>query len=446
MRNPESALISPLRTTLFREDAAASFGPRHFARARPGGPHVATMHPESALEVTSATAGSGRRRAVEILPTSQGKRGRCCGATSFAQCEQSSDTLIVRRTTTRTTSSFPGPFTRLNSVCSRGFRMSVTTHRFSGELPHAVDLHVESLGFELADGHRCRLRDRWYRGRGEHRDDTGRSSGGGEERPYAPLARCGLSSWLTPLVWAWHQVHAVERTPTECGRRGVRRLEVVWRTDGDPGHNELMIAMPAVAWRGGPVRRGATIAVCAGLFFGALAWLDSGLLIAGAVVFVVLGAGSGIWMTSRMSRYWPGSRELSGDQRVAVVAAPCDAATASAMRLSRPQSSATPADCMRAAEKGRPWRWVLVCILVVAVATAIWDAVYGSIGNAVVSVIYLVLLGFELFWWPKRQAALLATPTDRLAVNAFEVLVEVTTSYRSRLSLSQQNRHLEVPP
>ena len=37
-----------------------------------------------------------------------------------------------------------------------------------------------------------------------------------------------------------------------------------------------------------------------------------------------------------------------------------------------------------------------------------WDAVYGSWGNAVASGIYLVLLFIELFWWPKRMERLLA--------------------------------------
>ena len=61
-----------------------------------------------------------------------------------------------------------------------------------------------------------------------------------------------------------------------------------------------------------------------------------------------------------------------------------------------------------AAEKARPWRWLLVFVLVVAVGTAVWDAVFGSWGNAVASGIYLVLLFIELFWWPKRQQQLLA--------------------------------------
>ena len=37
-----------------------------------------------------------------------------------------------------------------------------------------------------------------------------------------------------------------------------------------------------------------------------------------------------------------------------------------------------------------------------------WDAVAGSWGNAIASAIYLVLLGIELFWWPKRRDQLLA--------------------------------------
>ncbi|MEE6163662.1 MULTISPECIES: hypothetical protein [unclassified Mycolicibacterium] len=47
-------------------------------------------------------------------------------------------------------------------------------------------------------------------------------------------------------------------------------------------------------------------------------------------------------------------------------------------------------------------------VLVVAAASAAWDAVFGSWGNAVASVIYLVALLAEMFWWPKRRARLLA--------------------------------------
>jgi hypothetical protein len=40
--------------------------------------------------------------------------------------------------------------------------------------------------------------------------------------------------------------------------------------------------------------------------------------------------------------------------------------------------------------------------------------VYGSWGNAIASGIYLALLAIEVFWWPKRQAQLLAN-ADRAA-------------------------------
>lgn len=58
--------------------------------------------------------------------------------------------------------------------------------------------------------------------------------------------------------------------------------------------------------------------------------------------------------------------------------------------------------------QGRPWRWLLIVVLVVGLLCAAWDAVFGSVGNAVASAIYLMLLVAEVWWWPKRQARLLS--------------------------------------
>src|SRR4051794_27876034 len=80
-----------------------------------------------------------------------------------------------------------------------------------------------------------------------------------------------------------------------------------------------MVTLPAMVWRSGSIRRGATIGVCAGLFFGTLAVLDSGTLIAGLIVLVVMGVCSGVVMARRMARYWPGADTLSGQARVEVV-------------------------------------------------------------------------------------------------------------------------------
>ena len=136
--------------------------------------------------------------------------------------------------------------------------------------------------------------------------------------------------------------------------------------------------------------------VCAGLFFGVLAWLDSGMLISAVIVFVVLGVGCGLWMERRMIRYRPRTDDLTGAQRVAVVVDYDRALRA-------------------AADKDTPLRRVVVVVLlVVAAAMALWDAVHGSLGNVVASVVYLVLVLLELFWWPKRREELV-TNAERAA-------------------------------
>jgi hypothetical protein len=177
-----------------------------------------------------------------------------------------------------------------------------------------------------------------------------------------------------------------------------------------------MVILPAIVWRGGRVRRGAIVGVCAGLFFGVLAWVDSGMVISGAVVFVTLGVGCGFWMDRQMSRYWPRADELSGAQRVAVVAAARHGDRIGDGSLA-PAIADYSRGLRRAAGRYGSLRWVVVILLVAAAAMALYDAVLGSWGNAVVSAVYLMLVGFELFWWPKRREDLL-TNADRAAVKA----------------------------
>jgi hypothetical protein len=149
---------------------------------------------------------------------------------------------------------------------------------------------------------------------------------------------------------------------------------------------------------------------------GALAWLDAGLLIVGVIVAVVMGVGSGVWLGRRMTRNWPGASTLTGVQRVAVAAA-----ARRGDRISDDTLAPAVVDYSRAlratAEQGERWRWVIVVVLVVALATAGWDAVHGSWGNTVASFMYLLLVGLELFWWPRRRTALLAN-ADRAAAMA----------------------------
>ena len=174
-----------------------------------------------------------------------------------------------------------------------------------------------------------------------------------------------------------------------------------------------MVTVPAFVWRGGFLRRALIIGGAVGVSLAALAWIDSGILLAGVMVLVIVGLFYGIWMPRRMARYWPGAKQLGGDDRVTVARTARRGERIEDARLA--QAVVDYSQGMHAAdEKARPFRWVLPLVLVVGVGTAVWDAVFGSWGNAVASGIYLVLLLLELFWWPKRRDRLLAD-ADRAA-------------------------------
>jgi hypothetical protein len=168
-----------------------------------------------------------------------------------------------------------------------------------------------------------------------------------------------------------------------------------------------MVTVPSWVWRGGRTTRGVIVGAAAGLFFGGLAVLDSGIWLSGAVVFILLGAGWGIVTDRRTFRYWPGARDLTPEQRVNVVRAArrgeriADSSLASAVSDYR--------DAMHAAaDDARRFRWVIWLVLTVAAALAIWDTVSGSARDAVASCVYLALLVIEVTWWPTLQDRLLA--------------------------------------
>ena len=179
-----------------------------------------------------------------------------------------------------------------------------------------------------------------------------------------------------------------------------------------------MVTVPAFVWRYGPILRGVILGLTVGAFLAALAWLDSGSLLGGLVVFVVLCLFYGVWMARRMTRYWPTAKQLSGPEREQAVRAAREGD-----RIASPRLAAALIDYRNglheAAENARPLRWLVWFVLVVAVGTAAWDAAYGSWGNTIASAIYLVMLLVEVLWWPKRQRQLLAN-ADRAAEMARE--------------------------
>lgn len=168
--------------------------------------------------------------------------------------------------------------------------------------------------------------------------------------------------------------------------------------------------------------RGLMICATAGLFFGALALLDSGLPVVGAVVFVVTGAAVGWSTTRRMSRFWPGASDFSGAERVAIVRGARRGYQVDNRRLAAGVIDYS-AGLQAATERLYPYRWVVWLVLVVALGTAVLDAVTGSVRDTAASCVYLGLLAIELTWWPARRRELLlnaalATALARQVVDA----------------------------
>jgi hypothetical protein len=181
-----------------------------------------------------------------------------------------------------------------------------------------------------------------------------------------------------------------------------------------------VVTVPAFVWRGGFFRRALIIGAFLGLVLGAMAWIDSGLLLAGILTVIITGLIYGIWIPRRMARYWPGAKQLSGEDRVTV------ARTARrGERIGDPRLAPAVIEYSRgmhaAAQQAKPFRWVVPLILIVSVATALWDSIFGTWGNAIASAIYLVAFLVELFWWPKRRDELLSNG-DRAADIAAHVV------------------------
>jgi hypothetical protein len=171
-----------------------------------------------------------------------------------------------------------------------------------------------------------------------------------------------------------------------------------------------VLAAPSVLWRWNAAGRALVAGMLIGVALGVLAWLDSGTALAAAVVFLVTGGLSGVVTAHRMARDWPQAASLSRGDRVAVVRA---------VRRGEPLPDAALVEAAlsyatvlhTAASRRSLWRYLLaivvVPLIVTAIATALWDARYGSVGSAVASLIYLAVLPLEFLWWPRYTAALL---------------------------------------
>lgn len=181
-----------------------------------------------------------------------------------------------------------------------------------------------------------------------------------------------------------------------------------------------MVVVPAWVWRGGPFLRAATLGLIAGVLLSALSFADSGLWLSSLIALVVLIPLYGILMARRMRRFWPGAKELTGADRVAVARAARRGEEIGDARLAPAVISYS--DGFRAAyEQARLHRWALWLIIVVSVIVAVLDCFISPIRSAVVSWLFVAFLGVELWWWPKKQARLVAN-AERVATAARHAL------------------------
>jgi hypothetical protein len=168
-----------------------------------------------------------------------------------------------------------------------------------------------------------------------------------------------------------------------------------------------VVVVPAWVWRYGPVLRGVTLGLIAGIFLSALSFADSGIWLSAVVVFAILTPFYGVLLARRMRRYWPQAKELTGAQRVAVARAARRGEDIGDARLAPAVNGY--ADGLRAAyEQARRHRWVIWVVAVAAVVAAVVDCFVSPLPSVVVSWLFVAFLAVELWWWPKEQARLVA--------------------------------------
>ena len=168
-----------------------------------------------------------------------------------------------------------------------------------------------------------------------------------------------------------------------------------------------MVVIPAWVWRFGLIGRALIAGLAFGAFVAVLAWIGSGLVAAALTAVVLVTLVYAVFMARRMSKYWPGARNLSGPDRVAVVRAARSGRDIGDRHLA-PGVIEYCRALRAAAERSRFWWWSIALLGVVALGTAIVDTIYGPVREVVVSWLYFAFFPIEAWWWPRRQASLLA--------------------------------------
>lgn len=166
-----------------------------------------------------------------------------------------------------------------------------------------------------------------------------------------------------------------------------------------------MFLIPAWVWRWSPLLRAMCVGIPVGLFLGALVVAESGLMLGGAIAFVVTGVFYGTVLARRMGRFWPAATELSGAERVAVVRAARHGRRVANTHLT-PAAIEYAGALREAREQAHRGRWVVWLAGAAVVVLALLDTVSASPRNTVMSWLFVVFFAVEIFWWPRMRDGL----------------------------------------
>jgi hypothetical protein len=165
-----------------------------------------------------------------------------------------------------------------------------------------------------------------------------------------------------------------------------------------------VVALPAWVWRFGALVRALIAAATLGVVTGLLALFGSNLWIAGVAAFVGVMLIYPAFMARRMMKLWPGAKDLSGADRVAVARAVRTGADIGDARLAGAVVEYS-RGLKAAAERG-VWWWFVALLGAVALVVAILDTLFSPVREAIVSWLYFAFFPIEAWWWPRRQAQL----------------------------------------
>jgi uncharacterized membrane protein len=183
-----------------------------------------------------------------------------------------------------------------------------------------------------------------------------------------------------------------------------------------------VLAVPAWVWRFPPFVRALIVGLAFGVVLGILAMISANSVLSGTVAIVVITLIFAPLMARRMSKFWPGAKELSGVDRVAVARA-----ARGGRDIGDPRLAPAVIEYIRGLHSAREHvllaRWLIILLAVVTLGVAIADTIFSPPGEAVVSWLYFAFFPVELLWWPRIAARLVAN-AERAEEAARELLTQ----------------------